>query len=780
MGLFGAGQAVRRLEDYRLLTGEGCYSDDVAAPGAARAVLVRSLHAHAEILGIDTHDAEGAPGVLGVFTAVDLAADGIGHIPCMAPVTGKGGSETIVPAHPLLAQGRVLHVGEPVVLVVAETLDQARDAAELVAVDYRELPFVIETAQAVDQASPQIWPEAPNNIAVDWETGDAAEVARAFDRAAHVTRLTLINNRIVVNPLEPRTALAEYDAKSGRFTLTTPSQGVHTIQNHLADHIFNMSKDRFHVITPDVGGGFGTRIFCCGEQMLVLWAARRLGRPVRWTADRSECFFSDPHARDHVSKAELALDDEGRFLGIRVSTVANMGAYLVNYAPHIPTEMSSEMLAGPYRMPVIHAEVKCVFTNTVPVDIYRGTGRAECTYLLESLVDAAAHDLGLTPAEIRRRNFITREELPHTTATKLTYDSGDFLAIMERAMALADWQQVERRKIAARAEGRLLGIGMASYIETAAGFLDEHAHLRLESDGGVTVSVGTQTSGQGHATVYAQLVADKLGIPLDIVRLNQGDSDVIPSGGGTFGSRSVLMGGLAIQGAADVLIEKARRIASHMMEAAESDLTFENAAFTIVGTDRRMTLAEIARAAADGTSEPGLPEELTGPLEGSHEAKQAAMTYPNGCHICELAVDPETGAVEIRRYLVVDDFGRVINPLLCASQIHGGTAQGIGQALLEHTVYESDSGQLLTGSLMDYCLPRADDLPDIEVTLVEDTPCTTNAMGVKGSGEAGALGAPAAVINALVDALAPFGIRHIDMPATPERVWRAIQDAKKA
>ncbi|MEE8505824.1 MAG: xanthine dehydrogenase family protein molybdopterin-binding subunit [Kiloniellales bacterium] len=760
------------------MTGEGRYSADVAAEGAAWAVVVRSPHAHADILAIDIGKAEKAPGILGVFTGADLAADDLGHIPCLAPVEGKGGSETFVPPHPALAIERVYYVGEPVALVVAETQDQARDASELVEVHYRGLPSVNETALALDPAAPQIWPEAPRNIAVDWETGDADEVARAFDQAAHVTKMTLVNNRVAANPMEPRAALGEYEKESGRLTLTTPSQGVYAMRAQLADHIFKLPEDRIRVVTPDVGGAFGSRGYCNSEQILVLWAARRLDRPVRWTADRGECFFTDGMGRDHVSQAELALDAKGRFLGLRVSIAANMGAYVINWGPSIPTEYCTSMLTGCYRLPAIQAEVKCVFTNMVPIDTYRGTGRAEGIYLLERLVDVAARDLGLSPAEIRRRNFVQPYHLPHTTPTGLTYDSGDFPAILEQALTLADWAGAERRKAEAAAAGKLLGIGLAAHIARGGGVSDEHARLRLDSDGGITLFIGTQSSGQGHATVYAQLVSERLNIPFDLVCVRQGDSDHGPRGGITAGSRSLQMGGLAIQGAADALIEKARGLAGYLMQVDGAELTFEGPAFTVTGTDRRITLAEIARA-ADETGEARLPVGMIHPIEASYDAEQAPETFANGCHICELLVDPETGQIEIRSYLIVDDYGRVINPQLCAGQVHGAVAQGIGQALLERVVYDSESGQLLTGSLMDYCLPRADDLPAFQVTLFDGAQCKTNVLGVKGAAEAGTIAAAPAVMNAVIDAVAPLGVRHLDMPATPERVWRAIANTKQ-
>jgi carbon-monoxide dehydrogenase large subunit len=778
MGTFGVGQALRRVEDQRLLTGQSRYCDDISLPGQAVAVLVRSPHAHAEIAGIETAAARALGGVLDVFTAANLAADGIGDIPCLAPVKGKGGQATIQPPKPVLARGRVRHVGDPVAVVVAETASQARDAAELVDVYYAELPAVSEGPAALALGAPQLFEEAPGNLAVDWELGDPEATTAAFAAAAHVTRLELINNRIVVNAMEPRAALGQYDTASGRFTLTTSTQGSHRLLGSLAK-ILGVPKDRIRVLTPEVGGGFGMKIFTYSEQVLALWAARKLGRPVKWTGERTEAFVSDSQGRDHVTTAELALDAEGRFLAIRVSTIANMGAYLSPFAPLIPTEVSGVMLPGLYRMPAVHAEVKCVFTNTVPVDAYRGAGRPEAAYVVERLVDAAARELELSPVELRARNMLSPEELPHTTVTGHTYDSGDFKLIMDEALRRADWHGAAARKAEARARGLYRGIGLATYIESCGGVGEEDARLVLDADGGLTVCVGTQSNGQGHATAYIQLLAERFGLAPDRIRVRQGDSDDLAAGGGTGGSRSLLMGGQAITGAAEVLIDEARKLAGHLLEASAADIEFAEGIFTVAGTDLGIGLPEVARAAATGLGRNSetLPAELSGPLEGACHQGPQARTYPSGCHVCELDVDPETGAVAIVRYLVVDDFGTVINPLLCAGQIHGGIGQGIGQALLERTVYDPESGQLVTGSLMDYCLPRADDLPTLEVILIEDFPCATNTLGIKGAGEAGAIGAPPAVINALIDALAPLGIRHIDMPATPERIWRAIRQA---
>ena len=778
MGRFGVGQPLRRVEDQRFLTGGGRYSDDIELPGQARAVLVRSPYAHGEIRGIDTAEAAAAPGVLGVYTADDLSADGIGDIPCLMVIPGKNGSTTTVPPHPALARDRVRYVGDPVALVVAETHQQARDAAELVALEVETLPAVIEAVDAVAPDAPQIWQEAPGNISLDWEIGDKAATDAAFASAPRVTRITLVHNRLVPSPIEARGALGEYDPESGEITLTTGTQGGMRMRPQLAGAIFKVEDEKVRIVTPDVGGSFGMKIFLYPEQVAVLFAARRLGRPVKWSADRSESFLSDTHGRDQVVEVEMATDEEGRFLALRSSGIANMGAYLSNYAPLIPTGASGKMFSGLYAIPAVYMEVKCVFTNTVPVDAYRGAGRPEAAYIVERLVDAVARDLGLSQDEIRRRNFIRPEQLPYTTATDIVYDSGDYLQVMQDAMAKADWAGFEERRREARARGKLRGIGMACYIEACGAIGAEAARLRLDEDGGVTVFIGTQTNGQGHATAYAQLVNERMDIEPGLVRLRQGDTGEWGEGGGTGGSRSLMMGGLALGGAMDQVIERARAIAGHLLEAAEADLELRDGGFTVAGTDRRVTLAEIARQA--GTD--GLPEALRGTVEGTHRVDSLAedgpgMTYPNGCHVCELEVDEATGMIEILRFVVFDDIGKIVNPLLVAGQVYGGVVQGIGQAIHERTVYDED-GQLLTGSFMDYGLPRADDLAPVELTLVEDYPCKTNPMGIKGAGEVGTIGAPPAVMNALLEALSPVGVTRLDMPATPERVWRAMQDAK--
>ncbi|MDJ0947632.1 MAG: xanthine dehydrogenase family protein molybdopterin-binding subunit [Alphaproteobacteria bacterium] len=773
MGRFGVGQSVRRTEDPRLLTGRGRYTDDVSLPGQVFGFVLRAPMAHAEIRALDASAAEAAPGVLAVLTGEHCAADGLGNIPCPVEMQNRDGSPIVKPPRPVLAQGRVRFVGDPVAFVVAETLDQARDAAELIAVDYEDLPAVTGTAEAAEPGAPQVWDQAPGNICLEFEAGDRGAADAGFAKAAHVARLTLINNRVAPAPLEPRAALGAYDPTAERYTLYTPSQGVHTIRSLLAGQVLKVAKDRLHVITGDVGGGFGLKIFLYPEQALVAWAARRVGRPVKWTADRSEGFLGDIHGRDHVTEAALALDGEGRFLALKVSTIANLGAYLSNYGPFIPSAAGIGMLCGSYTLPAVHAEVRGVFSNTCPLDAYRGAGRPEANYVIERIIDTAAHELGLSPAELRRRNFISPEAMPFTTALDLTYDSGAFERNMEDALRAADWDGFEARRQEARRNGRLRGIGMSSYIEVCGGMPNEKATVRFKDDRTVELLIGSQSNGQGHETAYAQLLADRLGVDIDRIHVVQGDSDAIDYGSGTGGSRAVSVGGSAVHRASEQIIDQGREIAAHMLEAAPADIEFGEGRFTIAGTDRTLTIDEVAAAAGDPAK---LPDGMEPGLEGAVLHDPAGNTFPNGCHVCELEIDPETGETTIQNYVVVDDFGVVINPMLLEGQVHGGVAQGVGQALMELCVYEAESGQLLTGSFMDYCMPRADDLPKIDFAYNE-VPCANNPLGVKGSGEAGAIGAPPAVINAVVDALSPMGIKTIDMPATPARVWQAIQNA---
>ncbi len=775
MGRFGVGQPVRRKEDQRLLTGHGSYTDDISLPEQTIGYVLRSPYAHAEIRGIDASAAVSAPGVLAVLTGEDAAADGLGLLPCPFEMDNRDGTPIVKPPRPVLAQGRVRHVGDPVAFIVAETLEQARDAAELVDVDYAELPAVTGTAAAAEAYAPRIWDQAPGNACFDFEAGDRAAADAGFARADHVTRLTLVNNRVAPAPLESRAAIGAYDPAADRYTLYTPSQGVHTIRSLLARPVLNISKSQLHVITGDVGGGFGLKIFLYPEQALAPWAAKRVGRPVKWSADRSEAFLGDIHGRDHVTEVALALDRDGRFLALKVSTIANLGAYLSNYGPYIPSSAGIAMLCGSYILPAVYAEVQGVFSNTCPLDAYRGAGRPEANYVIERVIDTAAHELGIVPAELRRRNFIPADALPYDTAMGLTYDSGDFARNMDDAMRATDWAGFEDRRAAAARHGLRRGIGMATYIEVCGGFPDEKATIRFAAGEKIELLIGNQSNGQGHETAYAQMLADRLGVDFDRIHVIQGDSDTVDYGSGTGGSRALSVGGSAVHGAAERLVEKGAEIAAHLLEAAAADIEFSDGRFVIAGTDRSLSIDEVAAAAHDPTK---LPDGMAPGLEGAMLHEPAGNTYPNGCHVCEIEIDPDSGRLTIERYAVVDDFGIVVNPLLVEGQVHGGIAQGVGQALMELCVYDPDSGQLMTGSLMDYFMPRADDLPQIAFSYNE-VPCLNNPLGVKGCGEAGAIGAPPAVINAVVDALAPLGVTTIDMPATPLRIWQTIQSAKQ-
>ena len=777
MPKFGMGQSVSRKEDDRLVNGRGEYTDDSSLPGQAHGIVVRSPHAHARIARIDAARASAAPGVLAVLTAADVTADGLGTQPCFAPTTNIDGSPYVSPPHALLAGDYARHVGDPVVFIVAETHERAWEAADLVDIDYEILPAVTDTATALSAGAPQVWPEAPNNQCVHWAQGDATATDAAFATAAHVATLELVNNRLVVNSMEARGALGVYDSATERFMLTTGTQGVSGIKSILAGMVFQVPEENVRVITNDVGGGFGMKGQFYAEMALVLWASKRIGRPVKWTSDRSEAFLSDIHGRDHVTKADLALDCDGKFLGLRVSTVANMGAYLSTVSVLIPCEACQGMHTGVYDIPVAYNEVRAVFTHSVPVDAYRGAGRPEAAYMIERLVDVAARVSGIDPAELRRRNYIKPEAMPYTTSLGLLYDSGEFARNMDQAQVAADWARADKRRETARSLGKLRGIGMAYYIETCAGPMlgPENVTLRVEPDH-IAVVIGTQASGQGHETAFAQLVCDNLGVDFEQVELISGDSDITPPSMGTAGSRSLTIGGGALGLAAKDLIEKGRALAENLLEVAASDIEFADGTFVVVGTDRHVSLFDVAAAVPDGkVSSANGDAELFGRGEWATEN----ATYPNGCHICEVEIDGDTGAVEIVTYALVDDFGNVINPLLLAGQIHGGIAQGAGQALMEVAAYDG-SGQLLTGSFMDYAMPRAQDFPMFDVAY-NKIPCTTNPLGIKGAGEAGSVGAPPAIVNAIVDALSDYGIDHIEMPVTAERIWEIIHgSASKA
>ncbi|HET6467245.1 MAG TPA: xanthine dehydrogenase family protein molybdopterin-binding subunit, partial [Geminicoccaceae bacterium] len=693
-------------------------------------------------------------------------------VPCFIPMENRDGSQAPSPPHPILVTDKARYVGDNVAFVVAETRAQARDAAELVEVDYEPLDAVADTAAALEPGRPVVHEECPNNLAFDWHYGDAAAVDAAFARAAHVTRLELINNRVVANAMEPRAAVSEWDAAAGKLTCYTCTQGPWQFRDAIAQNL-GLDPEKVRVITPDVGGGFGMKAMFYPEYSMTAFAARQLGRPVKWTSERSEAFLSDTQGRDHVTTAELAFDADHRIIGMRVRTIANMGAYYYFFAPYIPTGAALKVLPGVYDVKALSYAVKGVFSNTVPVDAYRGAGRPESIYCVERVIEQAAHELKIDPNELRRRNFVRPEQMPFTSAAGEIYDSGEFARVMDTCLAKAGWSGIAARKADAKARGRLRGIGMCYYIESTMGDPSESADIRFEEDGSITVLVGTQSNGQGHETAYAQVLHDRLNVPFEKIRIVQGDTGRIKTGGGTGGSRSLTAQGMAIRDASDAVIEKGKAYAAQVFEAAPADIQFTDGTFRVAGTDREIAIMELARKARTMTV-PG----VEGGLDAAATTVLQAWTFPNGCHIAEVEVDPETGVTEIVDYNVVDDFGVVLNPMLVEGQVHGGIVQGVGQALLESTVYD-ESGQLLTGSFMDYCMPRADDLPNFDFSTVE-VPCKNNAMGVKGCGEAGSVGSPAAVINAIIDALSPLGVKAVDMPATPERLWRTIHERQAA
>jgi carbon-monoxide dehydrogenase large subunit len=767
---FGLGQPVKRYEDLRLLTGKGRYTDDVVLPGMTAAYVLRSPVAHGVLRRVDATAARRMPGVLLVLTGEDVTADGLGDVPCVHPLTNRDGTPRRDTPRPVLAIGKVRHVGQPVALVVAETLAQARDAAEAIEVDYDTLPAVVDARAALEPGAPQLFDGIPGNLVFDWDNDqcDTAATEAAFAKAARVTTLETVNNRVVANSMEPRNAIGDYDPASDRSTLYTSTQGPHLIRDPLADMVLKLPKEKVRVVTPNVGGGFGMKAFIYPEQALVVWAARKVKRPVKWQADRSEGFLSDNQGRDHVTRAELAMDADGRFLGLRISLIANLGAYLSPLGPFIPTR-STDLVAGLYTTPAIAINVKGVCTNTVPVCAYRGAGRPEASYVMERLVDAAARDLGISPAELRRRNFIPPSAMPYTTATKVTYDTGEFERVMDLCMEAADWAGFPARRAASERNGRLRGIGMATYTERCGGGMPETASIEFKGDR-IELVMGNQEYGTGLHTSYKQVVAEHLGVDPDRVDVIMGDTDRTPAGL-TGGSRALAVGGSALYKASLDVIEKGRHIAAHLLEAGVADIAYADARFYVPGTDLQTDLFTVAQAARDPAK---LPPGTAPGLDTTHKQVPVANTYPNGCHIVEVEIDPDTGVVTIDRYTVVDDFGRTINPMMLEGQVHGGIVQGLGQALFENTVYDDDSGQLLTGSFMDYCMPRADDLPSFSFA-THNVPCTANPLGVKGAGEAGAIGAPSAVINAIVDALhGRTGLRNIDMPATPRRVWEAL------
>jgi carbon-monoxide dehydrogenase large subunit len=784
----GIGAALPRREDLRFLTGAGRYTDDINLRGQAYAYFLRSQVAHGRINAIHTENAARMPGVIRIFTAADLA--GVGGLPCGWQVTDRFGKPMQEPKHPVLAEGKVRHVGDPIAVVVAETLEQARDAAEAIVVDITELPPVLDMKAALAADAPKVHDELTSNLCFDWgfveENREA--VNRAFETAAHVVSLELVNNRLVANPLEPRVAVGDYDRWSDMSTLYTTSQNPHVIRLLMGAFVLGIPEHKLRVVAPDVGGGFGSKIYHYAEEAFCTFAARQLKRPVKWTATRSEAFISDAQGRDHVTKMELALDADYNFVAIRTETYANLGAYLSTFAPSIPTWLHGTLMAGNYRTPLIYVNVKAVFTNTVPVDAYRGAGRPEATFQLERVIDKAARELGVDPIELRRKNFIKPDQFPYQTPVAVVYDTGNYHATLDRMLELADYAGFEARAAESRKRGKLRGFGIAHYIEAcgiapsnlvgqlgARAGLYESATVRVNATGSVTVMTGSHSHGQGHETTFAQVVADMLGIPAGQVEIVHGDTANTPMGMGTYGSRSLAVGGSALVKATNKIIAKAKKIAAHLLEAAEGDIELKDGRFTVAGTDKGVDWSAVTLAAYVPHNYP--LENLEPGLEETAFYDPSNFTFPAGAYGCEVEVDPETGKVTILNFTAADDFGNVVNPMIVEGQVHGGLAQGIGQALLENCAYDAN-GQLLSGSFMDYAMPRADDLPSFRVDHSCVTPCTHNPLGVKGCGEAGAIGSPPAVVNAVIDALHRGGythVTHIDMPLTPARVWAAMQ-----
>jgi carbon-monoxide dehydrogenase large subunit len=762
------GRSIRRREDFRFLTGRGRYVDDVAVPGATHLHVLRSPHAHAAIERIDISAARAAPGVLGVFAEADLRAEGLGPLPCVAQVAAV--DPLIVPPRYALARGRVRHVGDPVACVVAETRELARDASELITVEYRPLEAVTDAPAALLPEAPAIWEEAPGNLCFCFRRGDKEAVDAALARASQIAEIVLVNNRLAPTPIEPRAAIGRYDAATGGFDPLLTGQGVHSIRSQLAQSVFQLPDEQIRLTAPDVGGGFGMKNFLYPEWVLVLWAARRLGHPVRWVAERTEEFVSASQGRDNHTRARLALDQDGRFLALEVSTVANLGAYLSANGPGSSTNSPATAMGGVYAIPAVFMEVRGAFTNTVPIDAYRGAGKPEANYLIERLVDLAARKIGRDPVSLRRSNLIGK--FPHRSALGMTIDCGRFTANLHDAAALTSGFAERRR--AAAACGRLRGLGIGCFLETARGAANEGAEIRFESDRRVALILGTQSNGQGHETSFPQIAASLLGLPLETFRYVQADTQEVRGGAGHGGARSMHQGGAALVKAAEAVVEKGRTIAAGLLQADVAEVAFSAGRFTVPGSERAIDLMTIARAATDPAN---LPDGMAPGLDSYVFNQCDAVTFPSGCHVAEVEIDPETGAVSLERYLAVDDYGRLINPLLTKGQVQGGVAQGVGQALLEHTVYDLESGQPLSASLLDYAIPRADDLPPLDIMLNE-LPTAANPLGVKGSGQAGAIAAPQTIVNAILDALTSLGVEHIDMPATAERVWRAIRAAR--
>lgn len=781
----GIGAATKRREDVRFLTGTGNYTDDINLRGQAYVHFLRSDVAHGRINGIDTAEAAGMPGVIRIFTGADF--EGVGGIPCGWQVTDRQGQPMQEPAHPVLAQGKVRHVGDPIAAVVAETREQARDAAEAIVVDIEELPAVVDMKAALEDGAPKVHDDLSSNLCYDWGfvEDNREAVDAAIKGAAHVTTLELVNQRLVANAMEPRVAVGDYNRASDDSTLYTTSQNPHVIRLLMGAFVLGIPEHKLRVVAPDVGGGFGSKIFHYAEEAFVTFAAKALNRPVKWTASRSEAFISDAQGRDHVTKIELALDKDNNFVAIRTETLANMGAYLSTFAPSVPTYLHGTLMAGNYKTPNIYVNVKAVFTNTVPVDAYRGAGRPEASFQIERVIDKAARELGVDPIALRRQNFVT--EFPYATPVAVEYDTGDYNATMDKLEEIADIKGFAARRAESEKRGKLRGLGVNCYIEAcgiapsslvgqlgARAGLYESATVRVNATGGITVMTGSHSHGQGHETSFAQVVAEMIGIDANMVEIVHGDTAKVPMGMGTYGSRSLAVGGSAMVRATEKIINKAKKIAAHLLEASEADIELKDGQFSVAGTDKSVAWGDVTLAAYVPHNYP--LEEIEPGLEETAFYDPSNFTYPAGAYACEVEVDPETGKVTIERFSAADDFGNIVNPMIVDGQVHGGIAQGIGQALLEHCVYD-ENGQLVTGSYMDYAMPRADDLPFYTVDHSCQTPCTHNPLGVKGCGEAGAIGSPPAVVNAVIDALQSGGhkVDHIDMPVSPSRVWEAMQ-----
>ena len=782
MGMEGIGARVARKEDKRFITGGGRYTDDMVVPGMKHAVFVRSPYAHADIKKIDVKAAKAMPGVIAVLTGKELKADGVGNLICGWMIHSKDGTPMKMGAWSPLAVDRVRYVGDAVVIVIADTKGQARDAAEAVEITYKERKAVTDTVSALKPGAPQLHPEAEGNLIFDWELGDAKSTDAALANAAHITKMHIINNRLVPNAMEPRATLGHYDKAEDHYTCWTTSQNPHVARLVMSAFYNIAPENKLRVIAPDVGGGFGSKIFIYPEEVVCLWASKKAGVPVKWVADRTESFLTDAHGRDHVSEVQMAFDKDNRIIGLKVDTIANFGAYMSLFSSSVPTYLYATLLSGQYNIPAIHANVRAVYTNTAPVDAYRGAGRPEATYLVERTVETAARELGISPGELRRKNFIT--QFPHQTPVIMAYDAGDYSASLDAAMKAADYAGFEKRRAEAKKRGKLRGIGMSNYIEAcgiapsaAVGSLGagvglwESAEVRVNAVGTIEVLTGSHSHGQGHETTFAQLVNQRFGVSIDSVSIVHGDTDKVQMGMGTYGSRSGAVGMSAIVKALDKVEAKAKKIAAHLMEADEGDIVIENGELKVAGTDKKVPWFQMALAAYTAHN---LPAGMEPGLKETAFYDPSNFTFPAGCYICEVEVDPDTGVTEIVQFVAADDFGNIINPMIVEGQVHGGIAQGVGQALLEGAHYDAASGQLITASYMDYTMPRADDLPSFQISH-QNTPCPGNPLGIKGCGEAGAIGSPPAVINAITDAI---GNNDLLMPATPERVWAAINAAK--